>query len=265
MTSPDHRRITVDRDEHVLFIGLNRPTKRNAFDLAAVEQLSIAYAQFAEDGQARVAVLYAHGDDFSAGLDLQELAPKLEREGPQLLAGTSPYDPLGIWKPPVPKPVVMAVNGIAFTLSIELALASDIVVAADDVRFCQLEVARGIFPFEGGSFRAPLQLGWGNAMRFLLTAEEFGASEAHRIGLVQEVVAAGSHVERAGALAHMIARRAPLALRATLETARAARRAAETAAAAHIQQALPALWRSADAHEGLISFVERREGTFRGR
>jgi enoyl-CoA hydratase len=259
------QRVTVERDGAVLLIGLNRPAKRNAFDLEAIEQLAQAYARLGEDDDLRVGVLHAHGDHFSAGIDLRQLAPLLRESGPELLAGSGPYDPLGIWKPPVPKPVVMAVNGIAFTLSIELALACDVVVAADDVRFCQLEVARGIYPFEGGSFRAPLQLGWGNAMRFLLTAEEFGAEEALRIGLVQEVVPAGDHVDRARALARRIASRAPLAVRATLATARAARAAAETAAAEHTRRVLPELWRSDDATEGLASFVERRDAVFSGR
>lgn len=121
----------------------------------------------------------------------------------------------------MPKPAVMAVNGIAFTLSIELALAADIVIAADDVRFRQLEIGRGIIPFGGATFRAPAQLGWGNAMRFLLTAEEYGAAEALRIGLVQEVVPAGAHVQRAADLAHLIAQQAPLGVQATLASARA--------------------------------------------
>jgi enoyl-CoA hydratase len=86
----------------------------------------------------------------------------------------------------------MAVNGIAFTLPIDLAQAAGIVIAAHDVRFRQLESGRGIMPYGGATFRAPAQLGWGNAMRFLLTAEEFGAAEALRIGLVQEVVPAGA-------------------------------------------------------------------------
>src|ERR1700747_3219585 len=111
------------------------------------------------------------------------------RSAPRGLRGAHRFDPFGVWGDPVPKPVVMAVSGIAFTLSIELALAADIVIAADDVRFRQLEIGRGIVPFGGATFRAPAQLGWGNAMRFLLTAEEFGAAEALRIGLVQELVA----------------------------------------------------------------------------
>jgi enoyl-CoA hydratase/carnithine racemase len=79
--------------------------------------------------------------------------------GPQVLCGSHRFDPFGVWRDPVPKPVVMAVNGIAFTLSIELALAADIVIAADDVRFRQLEIGRGIMPFGGATFRAPAQLG----------------------------------------------------------------------------------------------------------
>jgi enoyl-CoA hydratase len=78
-------------------------------------------------------------------------------------------------------------------------------------------------PFGGATFRAPAQLGWGNAMRFLLTAEEFGAAEAWRIGLVQEVMPAGAHVQRAADLTHPIAQQAPLGIQATLASARGTR------------------------------------------
>jgi enoyl-CoA hydratase/carnithine racemase len=158
----------------------------------------------------------------------------------------------------------MAVHGIAFTLSIELALASDIVIAADDVRFRQLEIARGIMPFGGATFRAPVQLGWGNAMRFLLTADEFGAEEAMRVGLVQEVVPAGEQIERAAEIARQIAAQAPLGVQATLANARVARAAAEHAAAEHLRETVPRVLRSADAVEGLRSFLERRAGEFSG-
>jgi enoyl-CoA hydratase/carnithine racemase len=159
----------------------------------------------------------------------------------------------------------MAVHGIAFTRSIELALASDIVVAADDVRFRQLEIGRGIVPFGGATFRAPAALGWGNAMRFLLTAEEFGAAEAHRIGLVQEVVPAGEHVERARAIAALIAKQAPMGVRATLANARVGRASGPRAATEHIAAQLPPLLSSEDAVEGVASFLQRREASFTGR
>jgi enoyl-CoA hydratase len=258
-------RITVDRDGHVLLIGVNRPEKRNAFDLAAIEQLAAAYERLADDRELRVGVLYAHGEHFSAGLDLAEVGPVVAADGPTALTGGGRYDPFGVWGQPVPKPVVMAVQGIAFTLSIELALASEMVVAAADVRFRQLEIGRGILPFGGATFRAPAQLGWGNAMRFLLTAEEFGAEQAQRIGLVQEVVAAGRQLDRAVELARMVAAQAPMGVQGTLANARTARAAAERAAVEQLRELLPGILGSEDAAEGVRSFVERRAARFTGR
>ena len=256
--------ITVERDGHVLLIGVNRPAKRNAVNLAAMDALCGAYEILGTDEQLRAGVLFAHGDHFSAGLDLAEVGPAVAEHGPQVLYGSHRFDPFGVWRDPVPKPVVMAVNGIAFTLSIELALAADIVIAAEDVRFGQLEIGRGIVPFGGATFRAPAQLGWGNAMRFLLTAEEFGAAEALRIGLAQEVVPAGAHVQRATELAHLVARQAPLGVQATLASARASLGGGPDAGRDAIASLLPGIMRSQDAAEGLRSFLERREAHFTG-
>lgn len=260
MTEP----VTVERDGHVLLIGVNRPAKRNAVNLATLDALGGAYEILGTDGELRVGVLFAHGNHFSAGLDLAEVGPAVAAHGPQVLRGSHRFDPFGVWGDPVPKPVVMAVNGIAFTLSIELALAADIVIAADDVRFRQLEIGRGIMPFGGAAFRAPAQLGWGNAMRFLLTAEEFGAAEALRIGLVQEVVPAGAHVTRATELAQLIARQAPLGVQATLASARAGLGGGPHAARECIASLLPGILQSQDAAEGLRSFTERRGAHFTG-
>jgi enoyl-CoA hydratase/carnithine racemase len=257
-------RITVERDGYILLIGVNRPEKRNAFDLSTIEQLAATYDRLGTERGLRAGVVFGHGDHFSAGLDLGEVGPAVAERGPQALAGAGRYDPFGVWGEQVPKPIVMAVQGIAFTLSIELALASDIVIAADDVRFRQLEIARGIMPFGGATFRAPAQLGWGNAMRFLLTADEFGAHEAMRIGLVQEIVPAGMQLGRAVDIARRIAAQAPLGVQATLANARVARAAAEHAAVEHLSETVPRVVHSADAGEGLRSFLERRAGEFTG-
>ena len=257
--------VTVERSGHVLVIGVNRPEKRNAWNIAVIEAVAAAYQELHDDPELRVGVVHGIGDHFSAGLDLAEVGPRVAEHGPDALAGATGVDPFGVWAEPVGKPVVMAVQGIAYTLSIELALASDIVVAADDVRFCQLEIGRGILPFGGATFRAPQKLGWSNAMRFLLTAEEFGAAEALRIGLVQEVVVAGEQLPAAMRIAEQIARQAPLGVQGTLANARLALREGPAAAPDHLRAVLPEVLASDDAKEGVLSFVERREARFTGR
>lgn len=256
--------ITVEKRGHVLLIGLNRPDKLNAMNLEAISAFAAAYETLEHDSELRVGVVFAHGDHFSAGLDLAEVGPAVAQQGPGALAGNGTIDPYGLWSARVTKPIVMAVHGIAFTLSIELALAADIVVAAENVRFRQLEIGRGIMPFGGATLRATEQLGWGNAMRFLLTGEEFGAQEALRIGLVQEVVPNGTDTERAIEIAELIAKQAPLGVQATLANARVARADGEAAAIEHLRQTLPGILTSKDAAEGIQSFIERREGNFTG-
>lgn len=258
-------KVEVELRDHILLIGINRAEKRNAFDIELIEQFASAYERLGDDEQARVGLVYAVGDHFSAGLDLAEVGPQVAQRGPGALAGSHRYDPFGMWAPPVPKPVVLAVQGIAYTLSIELALASDIVIAADDVRFRQLEIGRGIIPFGGATLRATSQLGWGNAMRFLLTAEEFGADEAYRIGLVQEVVPAGEQFDRSLVIAGMIAAQAPLGVQETLINARIARDRGEDAAREHLREVLPRILASEDAREGVMSFIERRQANFTGK
>ena len=255
--------ITTRVDGHVLHIGVDRPDKRNAFDRGMNTALAEAYEALAVDPDLRVGVLYAEGDHFSAGLDLADVAPAIAAGEPFSPDGLT--DPYGIWGPACTKPVVMAVQGISFTLTIELALAADIVVAAEDVRFAQMEVSRGIVPFGGATVRAAERLGWGNAMQFLLTGEEFGAAHAHRIGLVQEVVPVGTQHQRASEIADRIATQAPLGVQATLRQARIARDHGTDAAVADIRENLQMIMTSDDAAEGLQSFLERRSGNFSGR
>lgn len=257
--------VVVERRGHVLVIGVNRPAKRNAWDLATIDAVGAAYDLLGSDPDLRVGVVHGVGDHFSAGLDLAQVGPVVAAKGPMALSGGYSFDPFGVWGPQVPKPVVMAVQGIAYTLSIELALACDIVVAASDVRFAQLEIGRGIIPFGGATLRAQASLGWGNAMRFLLTADEFGADEALRIGLVQAVVEPGEQLAEALRIAERIAEQAPLGVQATLANARIARAEGPAAAVEHLRGQLPAIMASEDAMEGVRSFIERRPARFTGR
>lgn len=257
-------RVTVERDAHVLLIGLNRPEKRNAADWAMLQQLALAYGELDRDPELRAAVVFAHGEHFTAGLDLADVSPRIGAEGLDIVppGGLDPWRTAG---PAVRKPVVMAVQGTCLTLGIELALASDIVVAADSTTFAQIEVQRGILPFGGATFRLPRAVGWGNAMRYLLTGDAFDASEAHRMGLVQEVVPHGQQLARALELARRIAEQAPLAVQATLANAREAVRDADAAAAAGLQPQLVRLAASEDAGIGLRAFATRSTAEFVGR
>jgi enoyl-CoA hydratase/carnithine racemase len=184
------RRVTVDLDDHLLLIGIDRPDKRNAFDLAALEQPSAAYQRLGEDAKARVGVLYAHGPHFSAGLDLAKVGP----------------------------------------------------------------------------VRAPAQLGWGNAMRFLLTAAEFGATKALRIGLVQQVVPAGQQLDRAVTIARAaIAAQAPLGSREPWPTPGCGAPRPSGPPPRTCGNCCRRCLQARTPPGGLRSFTERRAGRFTGR
>jgi enoyl-CoA hydratase/carnithine racemase len=160
------------------------------------------------------------------------------------------------------KPLVIAVQGWCLTIGIELVLAADIRIAADNTRFAQIEVKRGIYPIGGATVRMVQELGWGNAMRWLLTGDEFSAQEAYRTGMIQEVVPAGTQLERALAIAENIARQSPVGVQATLVSARLARAQGERAAFARMLSDMQQVVASDDAIEGLKSFLERREPRF---
>jgi enoyl-CoA hydratase/carnithine racemase len=257
--------ILTETRAHVFLIGLDRPAKLNAFDSSMLAQLGAAYTRYEDDPALRCAVVYARGKDFTAGLDLANVAPRVAAGEP--LWPSTGVDPWAIESSAreKTKPVVLAMQGRVFTLGIELALASDVRLCSDDATFAQLEIGRGIFPFGGATFRAPAQLGWGNAMRFLLTAEPFGAAEALRIGLVQEVTTRDALLDRAVAIAERIAAQAPLGVRSTLASARLGRDEGHAAAAKALGPEIRRLMATDDAREGVQSFLERRAGRFEGR
>lgn len=260
----DERRITVERDGHVLLIGLDRPQKHNAADLRMLQQLAFAYAELENDPELWVGFVFAHGEHFTAGLDLADVAPRIGKDGLAMVpdGGIHPWQVAG---QQLSKPVVIAVQGTCLTLGIELMLASDIVVAADSASFAQLEVARGILPFGGATIRFPRAAGWGNAMRWILTGDTFDANEALRIGLVQEVVPHGEQYARGLELAHRVAAQAPLAVQAALANARMAIRDGDAAAEAAMQPALVRLAASEDTRIGMEAFLSRSTAEFVGR
>jgi enoyl-CoA hydratase len=256
--------VTIEQRGHVLLVGLNRPAKRNAVNLAMMHELALAYGRIERDEEIRAAVVFAHGEHFTGGLDLAEVAAvfgKPEQAIPE--GGLDPWRNDGTrWT----TPVVLAAQGLCYTAGVELMLAADIRIASSDTRFLQFEVQRGIFPFGGATTRFVREAGWGNAMRWILTGEEFGADEALRMGVVQQVVEPGRQLERAIEIAEFIAERAaPLAVRGALASAHRAIDEGHDAAVAHYPADIAALFASEDAQEGLKSFIERRDAKFTGR
>jgi enoyl-CoA hydratase len=261
MAGSSEGRVFSERHDHILKIVIDNPAKKNAFSPEMMAQLSDALTLLDRDDGLWVGVVCAASDNFTAGLDMPKFfGPNATRK--PLAAGN--IDPFGMANR-CRKPIVTAVQGIVFTIGIEMMLAGDIVVAADDCRFCQMEAKRGIAPLGGAHFRFISRAGWGDAMYHLLLCDEFSADEAHRIGLVQEVVPAGQQVERAMELAAIIARNAPLGIQVTKEAARKYVEAGEDAAIAIVPQIRERVLNSADAAEGIKSFVERRAAVFQGR
>lgn len=255
--------VTFEELGPVARIGLDRAAKRNAFTLEMLRELAAAYTRYEDADHLHCAVLFAHGDHFTAGLDLGEVGPHVASGG--ALFPETHVDPLGLVGRKRTKPVVIALQGWCLTIGIELALACDIAVAASDTKLGQIEIKRGIFPFGGGTFRLVERAGWGNAMRWILTADTFDAAEAQRLGMVQEVCPVGEQLSRATAIAETIAKQAPLGVRATLASAKTFLERGPEAAAADLLPKARELMATEDAQEGLQSFIERREGRFKGK
>src|SRR5712671_7415989 len=206
-------KIRTETHDRIFKIIIDNPAKKNAFSPAMMEQLSDALTELHNNENYWVGVICAEGKDFTAGLDMPKFfGPNAEKRN--FKEGN--VDAFGLQKR-CKKPIVTAVQGIVFTIGIELMLAGDIVVAADDARFCQMESKRGIAPLGGAHFRFLSRAGWGDAMYHLLLCDEFNAARAHKIGFVQEVVEPGNQIARAMEIAETIAKNAPIGIQVTKE------------------------------------------------
>ncbi|MEG0151166.1 MAG: crotonase/enoyl-CoA hydratase family protein [Comamonas sp.] len=251
---------------HVLLIGINRPARRNGWTPAMFQQLGEAYTRLDDEPGLRVGVLHAFGEHFTAGLDLPAIA-EFMKAGQKVIAPglVEPHD-FGL-----PgyrrrsKPMVAAVQGICFTVGIELMLGADIVVAADNCRFAQMEVQRCIMPTGGATLRMAERAGVGNAMLHMLTGDEFDSAEAYRCNFVQKVVPAGLQLDEAVRIAERIAAQAPQAVVATRLNVLKAIELGQAAAVADFIPVQQRLAQSEDAAEGVRSFIEKRPARFTGR
>lgn len=246
---------------NLYMIGLNRASKLNAFDSHMIDDLSLALTEYEDNPEFRCAIVFAHGENFTAGLDLVELQSKISK-------GIFPSDsnlinPWGTSGRARKKPVVVAVHGYCYTAGIELMLNADITIAHSNTNFAQLEVLRGILPFGGATSRFIKAAGWNAAMRYLLTGDSFDAQKALEMNLIYEITNENP-LNRAVELAERIAKAAPLAVQATLASAKESVQQGEIQAFNNLTQHLLPLLSSEDAQEGVLAMIERREAQFKG-
>lgn len=257
---------TVERDGPVTIITINRPAAMNALSPAANAELAEAFDVFAADPDQWVAILTGAGDKaFCSGNDLKQTSHNLARgaplETPVLgYAGlTSRFD--------LDKPVIAAVNGVAMGGGMEIALACDLIVAADSAVFALPEPKVGLAALAGGLLRLPRQIGLKQAMGMILTGRRVGAEEGQRLGFVNEVVPAGELMQAARRWADAILDCSPMSIRASKQIVQrgleVSLEEADREQARH--PAVKALFRSADLLEGPAAFAQKRKPHWKGR
>lgn len=257
-----HGKVSREIQQHIFLIGLDRIDKRNAFDSHMIDDLSLALTEYEDNDQLRCAIIFAHGDHFTAGLDLTELQPKMASG--IFSSDSNIINPWGTSGRKRKKPVIVAVHGYCYTAGIELLLNADIAIAQNNTQFTQIEVLRGILPFGGATSRFVQSAGWSNAMRYLLTGDLFDAQTALNLNLITELTA-DRPLNRAIELAQRIAKAAPLAVQATLAAAKDAIELSESESFENLNKHLKPLLASNDAQEGVKAMLERREPLFTGK
>ncbi|WP_230940028.1 enoyl-CoA-hydratase DpgD [Xanthomonas translucens] len=260
--------VLFERDGHVARITLNRPAVLNALDLATHAALAEAWDSFEQDDTLWVAVLSGSGERaFSAGQDLKELAARLANGAPSSSFGSQGAAgwPRLTERFELCKPVIARVNGLALGGGFELALACDIIVAADTAEFALPEARLGLISGAGGVFRLTRQLPYRTAMGYLLSGRRIGAARALALGLVNEVVPAAQLDACVDSQLSDLLACAPLSLRAI-------KQAAATAACLPLADAFATRYsweerrrQSQDSREGPLAFVEKRAPRWSGR
>jgi 2-(1,2-epoxy-1,2-dihydrophenyl)acetyl-CoA isomerase len=253
-------------DNHVSWLTLNRPDSLNAITPDLRERLIQRLAEASADPAVRAVVLTGTGRGFCAGADLRggarageriagDVARTLRLGAQRLIAAVLDCE----------KPVIAAVNGTAAGLGAHLALACDLVLAAEPAKFIEVFVRRGLVPDGGGAYLLPRLIGPQRAKELMFFGDALTASDAERLGLVNRVVPADDLEKTARAWAKRLAAGPTRALALTKQLVNSSLDSDRTTAFSAEATAQEINMTTADAQEGVASFVERREAHYRGR
>jgi enoyl-CoA hydratase len=250
--------VLVDIADGIMIVTLNRPEARNAANKALAEGVSAAMDELESNDEVRVAILTGAGGTFCSGMDLKAFVsgetPSIEGRG---FAGLTEYTPS--------KPLIAAVEGYALAGGLELAISCDLIVTADNAKFGIPEVKRGLAAAAGGLMKLPKQIPPRLAMELALTGDFISAQRACEVGLVNEVVPAGTALEAAKALAARIVANGPLAVavskKVVLESADWSASEMWDKQAALVMP----VFTSEDAIEGSVAFAEKRAPNWKGK
>jgi enoyl-CoA hydratase/carnithine racemase len=255
--------VLYEKKSAIAYVTVNRPKLLNALNTPTWEDLRTAFEDARNDSAVRGVILTGAGNKaFIAGADIGELAHATAIEAEQSSRfGQTVLDLIEN----LGKPVVAAVNGFALGGGCETAMACTIRIAVDSAKFGQPEVTLGLLPGGGGTQRLPRLVGKGRALQLILSGEMISAQEAHRIGLVNEIVLAADLITRAETILNKIASNAPVAVKFSLE---AVNKGLETSQGEGILLEASYFGLCAgteDKKEGTSAFLEKRAPQFHGR
>lgn len=246
----------------VATLTINRPDKLNALNIPTRSRLVDELDSLAKDDDVRVVVITGAGEKaFIAGADISEFEGRSPVEQFRVMRDRSVFLAVDQF----PKPIIAAINGFCLGGGCELAMACDIRIASDRAKLGQPEINLGLLPGGGGTQRLPRLVGMGTAFKLLYTGDMIKADEAHRIGLVDEVVAADKLSDRVTELGQAIAEKSPVALRLIKEAVRASVRTPLDEGLRHEVTLFGMAFSSEDMKEGVDAFLNKRKANFVGR
>jgi len=255
--------ILVEKKNSIAYLTINRPKVLNALNMATMEELRTAFHDVKNDAGTRVVIMTGAGEKaFIAGADIGELskhdpvsAKAYTHRGQSVL---NLIENLG-------KPVIACINGFALGGGCEIAMACTMRLASDNAKLGQPEVKLGLIPGYGGTQRLPRLVGKGIAMQLVLTGDMISAQEAHRIGLVNEVVAAAELIPRAEAIAQKIIANGPLAVQYSIEAINKGMEMTVSEGLFLEATLFGVICATEDKKEGTTAFLEKRQAQFKGK